>query len=309
MNIRIQTGDRKAFIKMLVDLTGEQSHYLGMPTRNFQVGCYTIDPDCVLIFDMDEKNIVPTLKQKGLIDQDYVIPEDAAYRDPDQTPETESAEEEETESVFPMKLDISVPLSSHSGESLRQLLYFLYGREELFNKAVNGTFHVSDGFLTVLADNTNALAITNFLGAKEAFENEHGAAFTGILISDDKLTYTGFGEVESAEMAEAYKAFAAKMNEYVISSRRILPKKIKRTESEKYDMRNILVRIGMGGKEFKEARRIIMRGLSGESAFPNPEKYQKWKAVQDEKKAAKRAAKHAVSTGTDTQDEDSEATE
>lgn len=301
MNFKIRTDDRKAFVKMLADLTGEQSNYLGMPTRSYRVGCYTIDPECVITFERDEKDIIPTLKQKGFIDSDLEVSEGAALRESDQAAEPEA----QSETAFPMKLDISLPLSNHSAESIRQLLYFIYGREELFNKVLNGTFHVNDEFLTALADNTNVLDITNLMSAKEAFENEHGTAFTGILITEDKLTFTGFGEIGSAEEADAYRAFAVKMNEYAISSRRILPKKIKRTESEKYDMRNILVRIGLGGSEYKEARRVILKGLTGASAFPNTEKYEKWKALQNNK----RAAKQAVSTETDTQDEDSETVE
>jgi len=311
MNIQIKTSDRKAFVKMLVDLTGEQSHYLGMPTRNFQVGCYTIDPDCRLLFDRDEKNILPTLKQKKLIDESFEIPEETPVAREEENDEEPT--EIDPDSPFPMKINVSVPLTNHTGESLRQLVYFIYGREEIFNKAVNGNFHVNEGFLTVLADNENALSVTNFLSAKEAFESEHGVALTGIEITEDKITYSGFGEVNSAEEANAYNTFAAKINEYAISSRRILPKKAKTTESEKYDMRNILVRMGMDGKNYKAERKILMSKLSGESAFPNRVKYLKWKAVQDAKLAVKRAAKaeaeQPVNTGTDTQDKDSEAAE
>ena len=64
--------------------------------------------------------------------------------------------------------------------------------------------------------------------------------------------------------------------------------------NEKYTLRNWLIRLGMEGEEYKADRKILMENLSGHVAFRTKADEEKWKARQQEKREALRAAKAEV---------------
>ena len=58
------------------------------------------------------------------------------------------------------------------------------------------------------------------------------------------------------------------------------------TTNERYSMRIWLLSLGMGGDEFKTARRVLLAPLSGNAAFKDAAMEQRWK----EKRAGERKA-------------------
>ena len=75
--------DKKKIIKRLMDLTGQKSKYLGIPSMAYQVGNYTVDSNMILSFEEDEQNVVPTLARERMILTDEVFEETK----PEQVPE------------------------------------------------------------------------------------------------------------------------------------------------------------------------------------------------------------------------------
>ena len=67
--------DKKKIIKRLMDLTGQKSKYLGIPSMAYQVGNYTVDSNMTLSFEEDEHNVVPTLARERMILTDEVFDE------------------------------------------------------------------------------------------------------------------------------------------------------------------------------------------------------------------------------------------
>lgn len=187
---------------------------------------------------------------------------------------------------YPTQVTARFPLSSHSSESIQRLFFFLYAREDIINIACRGHFHVEEGFIDVLKDEMNILTIGSFLHAKAKYEAKHGTAFTGIEIADGQITYCGFGEAHSPEEVTAYTALAGCINKFAIQAERTLPRKASRTQSDKYDVRTTLVKIGMSGDDYKEIRHTLLKHIPGSSSFPSQEKYESWKMKQ----AARRAA-------------------
>ena len=74
------------------------------------------------------------------------------------------------------------------------------------------------------------------------------------------------------------------MNKAAKAAKRVMAKKTD-TANEKYIFRIWLLALGMGGDEFKTARRVLLAPLSGNAAFKDAAMEQRWK----EKQAAKRA--------------------
>ena len=59
--------DKKKIIKRLMDLTGQKSKYLGIPSMAYQVGNYTVDSNMILSFEEDAYNVIPTLARERMI--------------------------------------------------------------------------------------------------------------------------------------------------------------------------------------------------------------------------------------------------
>ncbi|MCD8329909.1 MAG: hypothetical protein LUC27_04360, partial [Lachnospiraceae bacterium] len=70
--------------------------------------------------------------------------------------------------------------------------------------------------------------------------------------------------------------------------KRIQPKE-KHADNEKYAFRIWLVRMEMGGDEYKKTRKLLMENLSGHTAFRTPEAAERAKEKALRARAAERA--------------------
>ena len=86
-----------------------------------------------------------------------------------------------------------------------------------------------------------------------------------IIQSDDKVDFPWF-TIENDSDADAYCTFISMLCEFAKNQSRI-NRKPDTSDNPKYTMRCFLIRLGMVGAEFKAARKVILRNLSGNSAF------------------------------------------
>lgn len=87
-----------------------------------------------------------------------------------------------------------------------------------------------------------------------------------IEISQDEVSFPWFEEMPSPEEVQAYTHFISALCEMARNQKRITVKE-KETPNEKYAFRCFLLRLGFIGKEYKEERKILLRNLTGSSAF------------------------------------------
>ena len=213
--------------------------------------------------------------------------------------EQESEEEQEAENQsdeVPLDLELSFPVSQHNGVTLRNLVNLLYSRGKLIGKATGGYFHVEEGLVDKLKDDSCTFAVMNFINAVSDYEAEHGTALEGLKISTEKVTFTGFPTAPDHEHLTAFAQLAVLMNQQAISQKRIQAKDVN-DENEKYALRTWLLRLGMNGPDFKETRKILMEKLSGHAAFRTDEEAQKFLAREKAKRDALKAAKQAAQAG------------
>lgn len=205
--------------------------------------------------------------------------------------ETEDQPEE-----VPLDLELAFPVSQHNGVTLRNLVNLLYSRGKLIGKATGGHFHVEEGLVEKLKDDSCTFAIMNFINAVSDYETEHGAALEGLKITTEKIIFTGFPTAPDHEHLTAFAQLAVLMNQQAISQKRIQAKDVN-DENEKYALRTWLLRLGMNGPDFKETRKILMENLSGHAAFRTDEEAQKFLAREKAKRDALKAAKQAAQNG------------
>lgn len=87
-----------------------------------------------------------------------------------------------------------------------------------------------------------------------------------IEITEDQVSFPWFEEMPSPEEVQAYTHFISALCEMARNQKRIMAKE-KETPNEKYTFRCFLLRLGFIGKEYKEERKILLRNLTGSSAF------------------------------------------
>lgn len=229
---------------------------------------------------------------------DNTVEDDATENEPDaEEPESEEQPEAEDQpEEVPLDLELAFPVSQHNGVTLRNLVNLLYSRGKLIGKATGGHFHVEEGLVEKLKDDSCTFAIMNFINAVSDYEAEHGAALEGLKITTEKVTFTGFPTAPDHEHLTAFAQLAVLMNQQAISQKRIQAKDVN-DENEKYALRTWLLRLGMNGPDFKETRKILMENLSGHAAFRTDEEAQKFLAREKAKRDALKAAKQAAHIG------------
>lgn len=85
---------------------------------------------------------------------------------------------------------------------------------------------------------------------------------------DDKISFPWFTTELDADEVRAYTHFIATLCEMARNQRRVTAKE-KETNNDKYAFRCFLLRLGFIGADYKTERKILLRNLSGSSAFRN----------------------------------------
>ena len=87
-------------------------------------------------------------------------------------------------------------------------------------------------------------------------------------ITDTKVSFPWFPATPTPDEMNAYDTFICKLCEMARNQKRINATG-KPTDNEKYAFRCFLLRLGFIGAEYKTARKILLKNLSGSSAFKN----------------------------------------
>lgn len=94
-----------------------------------------------------------------------------------------------------------------------------------------------------------------------------------IVAEEDKICFPWF-TIENDGDADAYCTFISMLCEFAKNQKRI-NNKPDTSDNPKYTMRCYLLRLGMIGAEYKAVRKVLLRNLSGSSAFRKVAKFEK----------------------------------
>ncbi len=315
MRYMLNVSNRKDLVKRLEQLTGTKGIYTRLPRLAYDFEGMSVDKNGTLEVDSPSANIaiLKTLLSEGLIsgslpDQEslnersesgsnteiepeaesdneietntevdiYTGPND----DGETVQDTEAAEEEEIKSEEStddpgfIKPNIGFPLADHTGKSIQNLLSLLYSRGSLISKSTGGDFFVSEELMDRVRSSLSYQNVENML---EMIPEDGGPDLKGVVIDEKRLIFTGFPATDDEDEIQAFIKLATLMNRQVREQNRIQNKKADES-NEKYTFRSWLIRIGMKGNEFKETRSILLKRLSGHTAFRTPAEAARWKA-------------------------------
>ena len=224
----------------------------------------------------------------GETDEPDPIP-DAEY---EQETEEESAASlgiRDTDTAFPLDAQISFPMARHTAASLINLICMIHTRGPLLSKATRGTFHVDKDLVDDILDRHTFREPSELIRFVQEW-NGSEEPVKGISFDEEKVTFDGFTEVKDQEHLETFMKLAAAMNKMAQTQKRVQAKATD-DSNEKYALRVWLVRLGLNGPDCKAERKILMEHLSGHAAFRTKADEEKWKARQQTKKLALKAAK------------------
>ena len=89
---------------------------------------------------------------------------------------------------------------------------------------------------------------------------------TEIGITKEKINFTWFPYTTDVDEIAAYTQFISRLCDMARDAKRVSSKPTE-TDNGKYAFRCFLLRLGFIGKEYKTARKILLRNLAGNSVF------------------------------------------
>ena len=97
------------------------------------------------------------------------------------------------------------------------------------------------------------------------FQRAFWMDITQIEITHEKINFTWFPDTVDGDEIAAYTQFISRLCDMARDAKRVSSKPTE-TDNDKYAFRCFLLRLGFIGKEYKTARKILLRNLTGNSA-------------------------------------------
>ena len=249
------TGDeRKRLVKAIAAYTQADAKYLGAPTFAYEVDYFTIDRHGVVSFDdraesEEIEGLIDVLVEQGFVS---LVSDRGAAEDEEPTTAPDNTTTQPTdENSNATGLTISLPLDGFYPDSLDRLQKLVDSKASLIRKAL-------------------------------------GADRLTIQLVEGTVRFPWWDAVPEPEEIEAYSAFLAALCQMAKKSKRVIATE-KEVESEKYAFRGFLLRLGFIGAESKDHRQLLLKNLSGASAFPTKAAADAFAAAQREKRRAAKA--------------------
>lgn len=242
VNYNVTGPDRKALVKAISEITGAGAEYLKAPTFAYRIDYFLVDKNGALSFDdradtEEVENLLEKLEKRGFHGVPPEKPDDSALGAGDAMEPAPQAEEPK----------VSAPETEKLGEEEQIGAAVSYPRSKIDDRTL-------DNFIRLTA-------------AKEALiKKAFGVDKLPIRVTDKVVSIPWFKLDSDNPDCMAYAFFIERMISLARSLKRVNAHE-KPVENEKYAFRCFLLRLGMVGKEWKDARKVLLKNLSGSSAF------------------------------------------
>lgn len=124
--------------------------------------------------------------------------------------------------------------------------------------------------IAIPKENLTDMALENLqkiiVNKQTLFQRAFRMDSTEIEITEEKINFTWFPYTTDSDEVAAYTQFISRLCDMARDAKRVSSKPTE-TDNDKYAFRCFLLRLGFIGKEYKTARKILLRNLTGNSAF------------------------------------------
>ena len=244
-NYNVAGSDRKRLVMAIAEHLECDAKYLGMPTAAYQVDYFTVSKDGTVSFDDHADSDEVELLAEALLEKGFE-PE-PRFEDLQMTKEEELGLGRQRRD--PMREDGMQPsgVPDDEPEEVCDSLILSYPRKDISDVAL---------------ENLRLLVASKEKLIKKAL----GADAIPIEVTDETVSFPWFAGFSQPEEISAYAHFTGKLIGMAKTQKRVTAKE-KDTDNEKYAFRCFLLRLGFIGDEYKAARKILLRNLSGSGAF------------------------------------------
>lgn len=226
---------RKNLAKEIAKWLCTQVKYLGAPSFAYEIGACRLEPDGNLTINDESNNLLVEPLLEHLEDEGYKRidegPWEAEIVGLETEPKNDTEEVVSAAQCENVGLTVAVPRESFTDDALQNLQKLIDAKGGLIKKA---------------------LAVHSL----------------PIEVDEEKISFTWFSDVQKAETVSAYTHFITALCDMAKKQNRVTAKE-KSADNEKYTFRCFLLRLGFIGSEYKKERKILLRNLSGSSAFKN----------------------------------------
>lgn len=225
-----RTGaERKELVNALGEILGIRPKYKGMPSAAYEIGTFTVT-------------------REGVLEYDDSFPDD------------------EMENLLERLADRGI-----AAAPAEMAQAWLAAREAELSGESEAEPQEANVGLTVQVPlgKVNVGNLTGILDAKgHLIRKALGIDATPIEVTEDRVIFPWFTELPEPDTAQAYTHLISALCEMSVNQKRITAKE-KEVENEKYAFRCFLLRLGFIGAEYKADRKILLKNLTGSSAFKN----------------------------------------
>lgn len=232
--------DRKEIVKVLSEHFGVKAEYMGVPSFAYQI----ITEGETYIIDKTGK----ITNAEGLELELEAILKPVIEENIETEPKIES-------------VDISVPIEGHTGISLKNLVNMIYSKHELIQKSLGiEESIIAEEFIKEL----NEAKISTIDDFQKVIAGKENCIQIEFNFEEQKI---GFNFIKAeAENITAVTQFIELLNQSAKELKHA-SYKVKSTDNPKFTFRVFLIRLGMIGDEYKEARKVLLKNLEGNGAF------------------------------------------
>ncbi len=312
MTLQTTPTDRKPMVNAISELLGVPATYLRAPTYAFRIGCVIVNRDGSTDCDnpAELERLIPMLIESGYLAEAPIIArnpnaEPETYQEPhegkpqaeepvitsaDDGPNAAPEIQESGEAVTEMTL--TMPITGMGSGDLRNLVFTLYSKQHLINKAVGGgELFIHDNVISRLQEiEFESIAqlvelLADFKGLDE---------LRGIALDENHFSMRFPSDGRHTDDLTNYALLLSKVFESCKATKRVRPILYSLGDNEKYLMHSWLIRLGCGGPDFKALRKRMTEGLTGFCAFPDQKRADKHKAKYAEIRRIRREVSEEV---------------
>lgn len=264
MEIRynVTGAKRKELVKVIANATGARAEYKFMPTCNYEIDYFTVTKDGTLLFDdrADSEEVERVLEAVAAAGFECE-PQDGG----EQPFGEETKEAAEAADSAPQVANLRGPRQTNRfvGERTSSEV------NELSASDGSERYGACEDTLTVEIplDKVAVGNLTKLLDAKgNLIRKAMGITDLRIEVLDDRVAFPWFRELPDCDAIKAYTHFISALCEMSRNAKRVTATE-KPVENEKYAFRCFLLRLGFIGSEYKAERKILLKNLTGSSAF------------------------------------------
>lgn len=279
MEIRynVTGAKRKELVNVISKATGMKAVYKFMPTCNFEIGSFTVNKEGTLLIDAhaDNEEVARVLEAiaaasfEGETQDTQESPaEDASAEEVLAEEESLPSQEDATEAAELMETDTTEETDNNKAE-VADSMEEAETTEAEESSTPEAASERTGLTVEIPLDKVDVGNLTKLLDAKGGLiKKALGISELPIEVLEEKAAFPWFGELPDNDAVQAYTHFISALCQMSKNAKRVTVTE-KAVDNEKYAFRCFLLRLGFIGAEYKTERKILLKNLTGSSAFRN----------------------------------------